>query len=70
MVAWLNDGTGHNVAPKTTEFSDTESLKRLAWGVKVRVGTAWKSLEFFGDDTYLQSNAAITVTDATVTKPD
>ena len=45
-------------------------LKRLAWGVKVRVGTAWKSMEFFGDGSYLQSNAAITVTDAVITKPD
>ena len=70
LVGWLNDGTGHFVALKTTVFSDTEALKRLAWGVKVRVGTAWKSLEFFGDGTYLQSNAAITVTDAIITKPD
>ena len=70
VVAWLNDGTGHYVVLKSTEFSDAEALNRLAWGVKVRVGTAWKSLEFFGDGTYLQSNAAITVMDAIITKPD
>ena len=70
VVAWLNDGTGHYVALKTTEFSDTEALKRLAWGVKVRAGPAWKSLEFFGDGSYLQSNAANTVTDAVITTPD
>ena len=70
VVAWLNDGTGHYVALKTTEFSHTEALKRLAWGVKVLVGTAWKAQEFFGDGTYLQSNAAITVTDAIVTRAE
>ena len=70
VVAWLNDGTGHYVALKTTEFNNDSALIRLAWGVKVRVGAAWKSLEFFGDGNYLQSNAAITVADAVITKPD
>ena len=70
VVAWLNDGTGHYVALKTTEFNDDRALWRLAWGVKVRVGTTWKSMEFFGDGTTLDSNAAITVRDAIITKPD
>ena len=70
VIAWLNDGTGHYVALKTTEFSDDGALWRLAWGVKVRVGPAWKSLEFFDDDNAISTNAAITVTDAVITKPD
>ena len=70
IVAWLNDGTGHYVALQTTEFSDAAALYRLALGAKVRVGDDWKSMEFFGDGTTLESNAAVTVTDATITKPD
>ena len=70
VVAWLNDGTGHYVALETTEFCDDEALWRLAAGVKVRVGPTWKSMEFWGDGTALNSNAAITVTDAVITKPD
>ena len=70
VLAWLNDGTGHYVALKTTMFSDTEALKRFAWGVKVRVGAAFKSLEFFGDVISLTSNSAVTVTDAIITLPD
>ena len=70
VVAWLNDGTGHYVALQITEFSDMAALYCLAQGAKVRVGDDWKSMEFFGDGTTLNSNAAITVTDAVVTKPD
>ena len=57
----MNAGTAHHAALKITDFSDTEALKRLAWNVKDQAGAAWKSLEFFGDGAYLQSNAAITV---------
>ena len=70
VVAWLNDGTGHYVPLKTTEFSDDSALFRLARGVKVRVGPAWKSLEFSDDDNAIFANAAITVTDAVITRPD
>lgn len=72
VVAWLNDGTGHYVALKSTEFSDDEApaLWRLAEGVKVRVGSVWKSLEFFGDGATLTANAAVTVRSAIITKPD
>ena len=70
VLAWLNDGTGHYVALKTTLFRNTEALKRFAWGVKVRVGSDFKPLEFFGDGTALTSNGAVTVTDAVITLPD
>ncbi len=70
ILAWLNDGTGHYVALKTTQFRNTEALKRFAWGVKVRVGSAFKSLEFYSDGTALILNSAVTVTDAVITLPD
>lgn len=72
VVAWLNDGTGHYVALKSTEFSDDEApaLWRLAWGVKVRAGPVWKSMEFFGDGATITANAAVTVRSASITKPD
>ena len=72
VVAWLNDGTGHYAALKSTAFSDDEApaLWRLAHGVKVRVGPVWKSMEFFGDGATLTSNAAVTVRSAIITKPD
>ena len=72
VVAWLNDGTGHYVALKSTAFSADEAsaLWRLAWGVKVRVGPVWKSMEFFGDGATLTANAAVTVRSASITKPD
>ena len=70
VLAWLNDGTGHYVALKSTEFTDAEALSRFARGSKVRVGAAFKSMEFFGDGTELSSNAAVVVTDPVITLPD
>ena len=72
VVAWLNDGTGHYAALKSTEFSDDEApaLWRLARGVKVRAGLVWKSLEFTDHDASLTVNAAVTVRSAIITKPD
>ena len=61
VLAWLNDGTGHYVALKTTEFEDkdAEALWRFAWGTKVRVGPRFKSMEFFGGTEELRSNAGV-----------
>ena len=70
VLAWLNDGTGHYVALKSTEFTDAEALSRFARGSKVRVGAAFKSMEFFGDGTELSSNAAVVVTGPVITLPD
>ena len=70
VLAWLNDGTGHYVALKSTEFTDAEALSRFARGSKVRVGSAFKSMEFFGDGTALSSNAAVIVTSPAITLPD
>ena len=72
VVAWLNDGTGHYAALKSTAFSDDEApaLWRLARGVKVRAGPVWKSLEFTDHDASLTVNAAVTVRSAIITKPD
>ena len=70
VLAWLNDGTGHYVALKTTEFSDGAPLRTLAYGVRVRAGTTWKAMNFFGEGTTLTSNAAVVVEDAIITKPD
>ena len=70
VLAWLNDGTGHYFALKSTEFTDAEALSRFARGSKVQVGTAFKSMEFFGDGTALSSNAAVIVTSPAIALPD
>ncbi len=67
ILAWLNDGTGHYVALKTSMFSDSEALYRLTWGVKVREGDAFKSIEFFKVDDGLGANAGVVVNGAQIT---
>lgn len=67
VLAWLNDGTGHYVTLKTTEFEDAAALWRFAWGTVVRVGTSFKVMEFFGDPHELVSNAAVVLTGARIT---
>ena len=47
VLAWLNDGSGHYVALKTTLFRDPDPLFSLAHGVKVQEGSGFKSLNFF-----------------------
>lgn len=69
VLAWLNDGTGHYVALKTTMFSDAEALFRLTWGVKVREGEAFKSVEFFTVEDGLRANAGVVVDGAQITLP-
>ena len=71
VLAWLNDGTGHYVALKTSDFAaeDADALWRFAWGTKVRVGNRFKSMEFFGETDDLRSNAAIVVRGAEITPP-
>lgn len=70
VLAWLNDGTGHYVALKSTEFTDSEALERFARGSKIRVGASFKSMEFFGDGTALSSNAAVIVSNPIIALPD
>ena len=67
VLAWLNDGTGHYVALKTSMFSDSEALFRLTWGVKVREGDAFKSIELFKVDDGLGANAGVIVDGAQIT---
>ena len=67
VLAWLNDGTGHYVALKTTMFSDAEALFRLTWGVKVREGEAFKSVEFFTAEDGLRANAGVVMDGAQIT---
>ena len=67
ILAWLNDGTGHYVPLRTTLFGDNKALFRFAWGVKVRVGSEFKALEFFGLDQGLGSNGGVVVGDAVIT---
>ena len=70
VLAWLNDGTGHYVALKTTMFSDAEALFRLTWGVKVREGDGFKSVEFFTVGDGLRANVGIVVNGAQITLPE
>lgn len=63
VVAWLNDGSGHFVALKTTAFDafhddDARASWRFAWGTYVRIGTAFRALEIRGDPPELMANAA------------
>ena len=60
VVAWLNDGSGHFVALKTTAFDEDDALAlwRFAWGTYVRVGTDFKAAEIRGDPPELTANAA------------
>ena len=73
VVAWLNDGTGHYVALKSTMFtnSDTlhfsDALNYFAYGVKVRVGSQFKAVNLLGDGTMLRVNAGVVVNDAVIT---
>ena len=67
ILAWLNDGTGHYVPLRTTLFGENKALFRFAWGVKVRVGSEFKSLELFGLDQGLGSNGGVVVGDAVIT---
>ena len=68
VLAWLNDGSGHYVALKTTLYRDAEPLFRFAKGVKVREGSGFKSVEFFSDDTEtINANAAVVLTGSVVT---
>ena len=72
VVAWLNDGTGHYVALKTTEFEeeDAAALWRFAHGTIIRDGTTFKAMEFFSDSDELVSNAAVVVAGARVALAD
>ncbi len=67
VLAWLNDGTGHYLALMTTMFSDAEALFRLTWGVKVRDGERFKSVEFFTVDDSLSANAGVVLDGAQIT---
>ncbi|MYF68653.1 MAG: VCBS repeat-containing protein [Proteobacteria bacterium] len=68
VLAWLNDGTGHYVALKSTFFLESEALWRFAWGVKIREGFQFKSVEFFSDDTAtINANAAGVLSGAVIT---
>ena len=47
MLAWLNDGSGHYVALRTTLYPNADrALFRFAAGVIVREGEAFRSIEF------------------------
>ena len=68
VLAWLNDGSGHYVALKTTMFRDPDPLYSLAYGVKVREGSEFKSVNFFSDDnTTITANAGVVLTGAVIT---
>ena len=67
ILAWLNDGTGHYVALKTTKFDDAAALWRFAWGTLVSVGSEFKTMEFFADQRSLHSNGAVVTVGARIT---
>ena len=67
VLTWLNDGTGHYVALSSNMFPGAEALDWFGSGVKVRVGSQFKVMDFFGDGTMLGSNAGVVASSATIT---
>ena len=68
VLAWLNDGSGHYVALRSTFFRDPDPLFRFAKGVKVREGSDFKSVEFSSDDTEtINANAGVVLNGAVIT---
>ena len=68
VLAWLNDGTGHFVALKTTMFPDSDDAVGIfAAGLKIRDGSGFRVVEFFGKGDELQGSAAFVVTNAAIT---
>ena len=61
VLAWLNDGTGHYAALKTTAFDNTEAVRRFAPGIIIRARGGFKYLDFSGDGTYLEAHAGVVV---------
>ena len=70
VLAWLNDGTGHYVALRTTEFDDVFALGRFNSGRAVHVDGGFKYLQFSTFDTYLEANAGIVVEGAVLRRRD
>ena len=70
ILAWLNDGTGHYVTLKTTEFDHAAALWRFAWGTLVSAGSEFKTMEFFGEPGSLHSNGAVVTVGARITLPE
>ena len=66
VLAWLNDGTGHYVALKTTEFEDIIALARFKLGTPVHAASGFKYLEFLTDGMSLEANAATVVEGAVI----
>jgi len=67
ILAWLNDGSGHYVALRSTLFSDTDILNQFGLGLRIREGTGFKSVTFFGDGEVISADAGVVVTGAVVT---
>ena len=70
VLAWLNDGTGHYTALRTTAFDDKEALGRFASGVRVRAGGKFKYLDFHGDGSRLTAHAGVVVEGAVIRRQD
>ena len=70
ILAWLNDGTGHYVALRSTLFTDTDALNQFAWGLRIREGSDFKSVTFFGDGEVISADAGVVVTGAIITLAD
>ena len=67
VVAWLNDGTGHYVALKPMMFGDETALQQFAEGLKVREGSEFRALTFFGDGQVMAIDTGVVATDALIT---
>ena len=68
VLAWLNDGTGHYVALKTTMFPDSaDAVGIFAAGLKLRNASVFRVMEFFGTGDELSGSAAFVETNATIT---
>ena len=70
VLAWLNDGTGHYVALKTTEFDDILALHRFKLGTAVYSDGGFKYLQFWQDGSYLEAQAGVVVEGAVVRRQD
>ena len=67
ILAWLNDGTGHYVALRSTLFNDADALKQFAEGLRIRDGAEFKSVTLFGDGEVISADAGVVVTAPIIT---
>ncbi|MCY3965790.1 MAG: VCBS repeat-containing protein [Acidobacteria bacterium] len=71
VLAWLNDGTGHYVPLKTTEFDDADALALFELGRTVQAGGGFKTIVFHGEGgSFVRAQAGVVVEGAVIRPED